>query len=650
MLRAPAKPSKNVSSAATARAVKAVAKHAKARKCKVADNPFPFALDTSDAADAAPIAAPVGGLPPGPVSAVDTAAGLRLAARGLFWSGWRLTHIAEHLGIPRTTLYGWHKADGWDDATPTQRVEGTLEARLIKLINKDSKTGGDYKEIDLLGRQIERLARVHKYEQTGREKDLNPNIEARNAGPKKKPEKNYLSPEQVLKLSSAFQESLFHYQRGWWESAMLRTRAILKSRQIGATWYFAREALIDALQTGRNQIFLSASRSQAHLFREYIKAFVRDVVGVTLTGDPMVLPNGATLYFLGTSAMTAQGYHGNFYFDEFFWTRNFTELNKVASGMAMHSKWRKTYFSTPSSLQHEAFAFWSGERLFKRDKVKVDITHPTLAGGFTGEDKVWRQIVTVMDAIRGGFNLVDLDELRLEYSDDDFANLLMCQFVDDAQLVFPLAALQKCMVDSWDVWTDYKAYAKRPLAYKRVWVGYDPSLTGDKAALVVVAPPDTPGGKFRLIYKLQLHKVDFEAQAAAIKRVCDTFNVEKMTIDATGIGNGVYQLVQKFFPSVRGLHYSPEAKSMLVLKAQAVIRAGRLEFDAGDKDIAAAFMSVKRAITPSGSSVTYTSGRNSETGHGDLAWATMHALSHEPLEQGTGLATTRTQSFFEVSE
>ena len=26
-----------------------------------------------------------------------------------------------------------------------------------------------------------------------------------------------------------------------------RTRFILKSRQIGATWYFAREALIDAL-------------------------------------------------------------------------------------------------------------------------------------------------------------------------------------------------------------------------------------------------------------------------------------------------------------------------------------------------------------------------------------------------------------------
>ncbi|MBO7903766.1 terminase large subunit domain-containing protein, partial [Burkholderia pseudomallei] len=61
-----------------------------------------------------------------------------------------------------------------------------------------------------------------------------------------------------------------------------------------------------------------------------------------------------------TNARTAQSYHGNFYFDEYFWVPKFRELNKVASGMAMHKRWRKTYFSTPSSVTHEAYAFWSG--------------------------------------------------------------------------------------------------------------------------------------------------------------------------------------------------------------------------------------------------------------------------------------------------
>lgn len=99
---------------------------------------------------------------------------------------------------------------------------------------------------------------------------------------------------------------------------------ILKSRQIGATYYFASEALIDAIETGRNQIFLSASKAQAHQFRSYIVSFAK-LVGVALTGDPMLITSdlrpeeeaAAELHFLGTNFRTAQGRHGNFYFDEF---------------------------------------------------------------------------------------------------------------------------------------------------------------------------------------------------------------------------------------------------------------------------------------------------------------------------------------------
>jgi uncharacterized protein YjcR len=49
---------------------------------------------------------------------------------------------------------------------------------------------------------------------------------------------------------------MFEYQRHWWDAGIKhRIRNLLKSRQIGATYYFAREALIDALTTGRNQFF-----------------------------------------------------------------------------------------------------------------------------------------------------------------------------------------------------------------------------------------------------------------------------------------------------------------------------------------------------------------------------------------------------------
>ena len=218
----------------------------------------------------------------------------RRAARALYWKGWRISSIARHLGIKRSTINSWKARDEWDKAQAIEHVEAAAELRLVKLIEKEVKSGSDYKEIDLLMRAIVQAARVHRYEQPGgNEVDLNPKLANRNAGPKKKPTRNDFSEEQKIQLIDAFQDSLFDYQKVWFRNGDQRTRAILKSRQIGATWYFAREALADAMATGRNQIFLSASKSQAHVFKQYIVQFAREAAGIELTGDPIVLPNGA---------------------------------------------------------------------------------------------------------------------------------------------------------------------------------------------------------------------------------------------------------------------------------------------------------------------------------------------------------------------
>jgi len=575
---------------------------------------------------------------------------VRRAARSLYFQGWGVSAIAEHLGQKRPTVEAWKQRDAWDDASPMERVEDQLEARMCQLIAKEQKTGGDFKEIDLLGRQVERLARVRRYQQPGgHEGDLNPEVANRNAGPKKKARRNEVNDEQRQQLLARFNESLFDYQRTWRDAGGQRTRAILKSRQIGATFYFAREAFVDAVETGRNQIFLSASKAQAHVFKQYIVQFAREAADVDLTGDPIVLGNGAHLYFLGTNARTAQGFHGNFYFDEFFWTHGFRSLNKVASGMAMHKKWRKTYFSTPSSMTHEAFAWWIGELWNKRrpkdQRIDFDVSHKALRDGQLCPDRIWRQIVTILDAERGGCDLFDIDELREEYNADDFANLLMCLFVDDGASIFPLELMQRAMVDSWELWTDYKPFALKPFGTRPIWVGYDPALNGDSAGMTVVAPPAVPDGPFRVIEKHQFRGLDFDAQAEAIRKVTQRYNVTYIGIDTTAIGQGVFQLVRQFFPGATAINYSAEVKSRMVLKALDVITKGRLQFDAAWTDLAAAFMAIRKTTTASGKQMTFEAGRNDETGHADLAWATMHALLNEPLEG----ATSTNRSIMEIS-
>lgn len=569
----------------------------------------------------------------------------------LYFQGYKIRAIAELLATPEGTVGTWKSRDGWDDIKPIDRVDFAIEARMCQLIAKEVKTGGDFKEIDLLGRQLERIARVHKYSNGGNEADLNPKVANRNRGPKKAPERNVVEPEQQERLIERFESTMFGYQRTWYEAGnQYRIRNLLKSRQIGATYFFAFEAFIDALVTGRNQIFLSASKAQAHVFKQYIIQFAKDE-GVELKGDPMVLPNGAHLYFLGTNARTAQSYHGNIYMDEYFWIHGFLEFRKVASGMAMHKKWRQTYISTPSSLSHPAYAFWSGANFNrgkpKADRVEIDLSHANLSGGKLCADGQWRQIVTVEDAVRGGCDLFDLDQLRSEYSDDEYLNLLMCIFMDDTSSVFPLAMLQRCMVDSWEVWEDYKHFAMRPMGNRPVWIGYDPAKggQGDSAGCAVLAPPAVPGGKFRVLERHRWSGMDFDAQARAIKAMCERYNVGYIGIDTTGIGEGVYQLVKQFYPAATPIQYNPSVKIQMVMKAQDVMNKGRLEFDSGWTDLAQAFMSIRRAVTAGGKLPTFEASRSEETSHADIAWATMQALLHEPLAGATGTNTSMMEIF-----
>jgi uncharacterized protein YjcR len=575
----------------------------------------------------------------------------RRQAALLYWQGFSVPQIADMLQTKRPTVQSWKQRDQWDKTAPLNRVESTLEARLIQLYAKPSLTPHDFKVADFLARQMERFARINRYGQTGNEADLNPRVANRNKGDRKKPTKNFFSDEAIEKLEEIFFAESFEYQLRWHRAGLEhRIRDILKSRQIGATFYFSREALLHALKTGHNQIFLSASKTQAYVFREYIIQFARRV-DVELTGDPIVIGNnGAKLIFLGTNSNTAQSHNGDLYVDEIFWIPNFQKLRKVSSGMASQSHLRSTYFSTPSTLAHGAYPFWSGE-LFNRgrasasERVDIDISHDALAAGVACPDGQWRQIVTIEDALAGGCTLFNLEQLRQENSVDDFRNLFMCEFVDDKASVFPFEDLQRCMVDSLEEWEDFAPFADNPFGSRPVWVGYDPSHSGDSAGCVVLAPPVVAGGKFRILERHQWKGMDFATQAESIRQLTEKYNVEYIGIDATGLGIGVFQLVRSFYPAARDIRYTPEMKTAMVLKAKDVIRRGCLEYDVSATDITTSFTAIRKTMTSSGRSATYEASRTEEASHADVAWATMHALLNEPLTAGSGQTTSSILEF-----
>jgi uncharacterized protein YjcR len=110
------------------------------------------------------------------------------------------------------------------------------------------------------------LARVNRYSQTGNEVDLNPNVANRNKGDRKS-RKELFSDEAIEKLEEFFSTSLSSIScsgtaQGW--------RTVFATFSNPPDWrdvLFSREALLRALKTGHNQIFLSASKTQAYVFR-----------------------------------------------------------------------------------------------------------------------------------------------------------------------------------------------------------------------------------------------------------------------------------------------------------------------------------------------------------------------------------------------
>ncbi len=525
-----------------------------------------------------------------------------------------------------------------------ESIEETINRRIQVLTHRDGKTELEHKELDSLiahhcklriqqAKHAEKLAAAAS-QGNG---DYSAAGDSGQDGGKKKRKyrKNNISALTQEDFDAFADEHLFGYQKHLRLNITQQIRNILKSRQIGATWYFAFEALENAVMTGDPQIFLSASRPQAEVFRSYIVNIAEQYFGVTLTGNPIRLSNGAELRFLSTNSNTAQSYSGHLYVDEYFWIQNFARLNEVASAMATHDRWRTTYFSTPSSKTHQAYPFWTGEDWKRGDAKRKKVEFPTFKelrdGGRLCPDEQWRYVITMEDAIAGGFNLASIDKLRNKYNRDTFNMLYMCVFVDSGDSVFRFNELERCGVEV-SLWQDHDPTAARPFGNREVWAGFDPARSGDTSTFVIIAPPLYEGERFRVLATFYWQGMNWKHQANQIKALFERYNMTHIGIDITGIGSGVFEMVQGFaMRQAVAIHYGLESKTRLVLKMVDVVESQRIEWDSEQKEIPASFLAIRRTSTTKGNSMTFVADRTQETGHADVFFAIAHAVDNEPL-------------------
>lgn len=566
-------------------------------------------------------------------------------ARHLYLKKWTPAEIAQELGLNSARpIYYWAEKYNWRNLINEQGIEELIALRIITLTEREGKTEQEIKELEAL---IDKDLQYKKQRATQKQKPIAENQSAvlseanfsDTGDRKKKPKKakndiSHITPE----MFQPFLDTLFTYQLICRENKHHKVRNILKSRQVGMTYYFAFEALEDAILTGDNQLFLSASKRQAEIFKTYIIKMAKEYFEVELKGNPIILSNGAELHFLSTNKSTAQGYHGHVYGDEYAWLRNFEEFNTVSSAMATHKKWRETYFSTPSSKFHGAYKFWSGELWKQGSPERKEVVFPTFEamrkGGCVCPDGQWRYVITIEDAIAGGAGvLFDIDALRQKYSRAAFEQLFMCKWVDDADSIFTISKLLKCAVETHK-WKDVNFNDPNPIGGREVWGGYDPAHSVDGASFVVIAPPILPKEKFRVLERHQWHGLSYKYQSEQIKELAEKYHFTHIGIDATGVGVGVYEMVKDFAPrATTAINYSPEVKASMVLKVYDLVENGLIEWSEQETDIPASFLMIKQTTTRSGGQMTYIADRTSQNQHADVFWAICNAVDHKPLNE-----------------
>ena len=201
------------------------------------------------------------------------------AAKRLFLRRCKAKEIQAQLNLPNIRIiYYWIRQGGWEDMLSDEEPLTAVGRRITLLLDKvSSLTKDELNELDRLTTVRERLlkqavkpALAPIGESASEPQERRPGQRSErssrgDSGAKKREKKvkNDVSELTEVDFLDKFISKMYRYQQELFAAKQnpltCRIRNILKSRQVGLTYYFAGEAFMDAVLTGDNQVFLSAN-------------------------------------------------------------------------------------------------------------------------------------------------------------------------------------------------------------------------------------------------------------------------------------------------------------------------------------------------------------------------------------------------------
>ena len=237
-------------------------------------------------------------------------------------------------------------------------------------------------------------------------------------------------------------------------------------------------------------------------------------------------------------------------------------------------------------------------------------------------------MVTLKDACDRGFDLISIKQIKKRTPPNKYDNFYNCKFVDDSDSYFKLSTLLALAEDPLVI-PHYNADNPRPYGNRPVSIGYDPGGKQHFDAAAMVSVPSQITEPFYAMSQHMMRNMPSYEQFNKVKQWMDTHNAIHFEFDVTGPGQDMEKYAEKAFPNCTPVRYNPAYKTAMVNKASNLFANGRFKYDISNKAIPLAFMTIYETQTEKTGQITYASRETAEAGHGDLAWAYMHAFMVE---------------------
>ncbi len=373
------------------------------------------------------------------------------------------------------------------------------------------------------------------------------------------------------------------------------------ARQTGKSFTFSLRRVLRGLTRRRNQIILSAGERQSREVMEKVRLHCRALQvwcdwhgygffrGTSFRQLEARLPGGVRIIGLPANPMTARGFTGDVFLDEFAMHVDDEAIWSALFPTLLRGEGELDVASTPRGRKN----------VFYKIRENARFRHQT---------------VTLAKAVSTGLD-VDVAAMREGIGDDlAWRQEFCCEFVDEATSFMTHDLIRRCQDVRLGTTVDWACLERMGA---QVYVGVDVGRFRDVTAIWLW---ERVGEAFVTRGVEVLQTAPFGEQEAVIGRILDQRGVRRCCIDATGLGLQLAERLAERYGEhrVEGVMFTAALKSELAGGLRVSAERGILQIPV-DETIANDWHSMSRLVT-SGGHVRFDADRSSG-GHADRFWA-----------------------------